>query len=384
MAMRIGLKMLRIFARCVEEDAQIPIERAEQKFLIEFASAFKETDPLETMYRFTSWFEENFPSGKQKHFCPLLYKICTTYCPMDVYKNDERLLKLWLKLAENFPESGLAIMEFAFAKGSCRQLAKFYVHWSTMFQSIGWWNKAREKLQLGQKMCAMPLDLLHGAVDELEASVMRVMRCGTDEISLAVSEENSRETLGKLRGLGRRHFAPIIRAAQGPAGTLPSGSSKKTSSRVAKAKIGDPFEILADESADCISDEYPPTVLFQTPIGTRPGKRSFIAESLRNDQDYQTLFGAFDIQEKVDLQITNEENELNAHGVSASRLPTIPAHTPAQPNFEIFREAGDDDDGQPKKAARSKLKLRKEYVQSMSVEEGFAHKIVSDKSKERE
>jgi hypothetical protein len=56
---------------------------------------------------------------------------------MEAYKNDERLLKLWLNLAENFPESGLAVMEFAFSKGSCRQLAKFYINWSRMYQSIG-------------------------------------------------------------------------------------------------------------------------------------------------------------------------------------------------------------------------------------------------------
>lgn len=106
--------------------------------MAEFANASSQADPLESMYRFCSWFEEHFPSGKQKHFCPLLYKICTTYSVWETYQNDERLLKLWLKLTENFPESGLAIMEFAHAKGSCRQLAKFYVHWSEMYQSIGW------------------------------------------------------------------------------------------------------------------------------------------------------------------------------------------------------------------------------------------------------
>lgn len=39
---------------------------------------------------------------------------------------------------------------------------------------LGWWNKAREKLLLGQRMCAMPLDVLHRAVDVLESSVMRL------------------------------------------------------------------------------------------------------------------------------------------------------------------------------------------------------------------
>lgn len=80
------------------------------------------------------------------------------------------MLKLWLKLADAFPESGLAVMRFAFTRGSCRQLAKFYIRWSEAYQSIGtstiayrylhltihylsgWWNSAREKLDLGIKM----------------------------------------------------------------------------------------------------------------------------------------------------------------------------------------------------------------------------------------
>lgn len=56
---------------------------------------------------------------------------------MERYKNDERIMKLWVKLAESFPESGLAVMEFAYTKGSCRELAKFYIRWSEMYQTIG-------------------------------------------------------------------------------------------------------------------------------------------------------------------------------------------------------------------------------------------------------
>lgn len=56
---------------------------------------------------------------------------------MPRYENDERILKLWLKLAERFPERGLAVMDFAHRKGSCRQLANFYVRWSEMYEWSG-------------------------------------------------------------------------------------------------------------------------------------------------------------------------------------------------------------------------------------------------------
>lgn len=108
---------------------------AEKKFAEYFeASKLNHEDPLSEMCKFVLWFEEYFPSGKYRLFYPMLYKICTTFCTLPQYKNDERMLKLWLKLAASFPESGFAVMEYAFTKGSCRELAKFYIRWSEMYE----------------------------------------------------------------------------------------------------------------------------------------------------------------------------------------------------------------------------------------------------------
>lgn len=68
---------------------------------------------------------------------PMLYKICSMFGIIPRYENDERILKLWLKLAERFPQRGLAVMDFAHTKGSCRQLANFYVRWSEMYEMSG-------------------------------------------------------------------------------------------------------------------------------------------------------------------------------------------------------------------------------------------------------
>lgn len=110
---------------------------AEKKFKECFAaSECNIEDPLSEMCKFVLWFEEHFPSGNYRTFYPMLYKICTTFCIMPQYRNDERILKLWLKLAASFPESGFAMMEFAFTKGSCRELAKFYIRWSEMYEFV--------------------------------------------------------------------------------------------------------------------------------------------------------------------------------------------------------------------------------------------------------
>lgn len=50
-------------------------------------------------------FEEHFPSGKQRLFYPMVYTVLSIYSVMEIYKNDDRILKLWIKLAESFPVS---------------------------------------------------------------------------------------------------------------------------------------------------------------------------------------------------------------------------------------------------------------------------------------
>jgi hypothetical protein len=153
----------------------------------------------------------------------------------------------------------------------------------------GWWNKAREKLQLGMKMCAIPLDSLHQASDELESCVMRVT-CQQqeedqpgeeDEASFQNNLEMSRETLGKLRGIGRKHFAPILRVPQGPPGTL-SSSSRSKPTKKDKSNL-DRFDIFSDEQKPCQAAASD----FQTPICPRVGKKSRIALQLASDLDYQ-------------------------------------------------------------------------------------------------
>ena len=56
------------------------------------------------------------------------------------------------------------------------------------------------------------------AIDELEAQVMRSTLQRIDDDDLPSTIDASRDVLGKLRGIGRKHFAPIIRTPHGPPG----------------------------------------------------------------------------------------------------------------------------------------------------------------------
>lgn len=109
---------------------------AEERFRQEFDLAQQSSDPLATLHSFLCWFRESFPSGKPSLLYPMLYKVCVTYGNDERFQQDERLLKFWTELAENFPERGLAVMDFAYSRGSCREMAKFYVRWADMYDSM--------------------------------------------------------------------------------------------------------------------------------------------------------------------------------------------------------------------------------------------------------
>jgi hypothetical protein len=112
-------------------------KEAEAKFRENWEEAKKSEDPLGVFWHFCVWFDEHFPSGKPRLFYPMLYKICINYGNDGRYQHDERLLKLWVMLAENFPERGLAVFDFAYARGSLKTMAKFYVRWAEMYETLG-------------------------------------------------------------------------------------------------------------------------------------------------------------------------------------------------------------------------------------------------------
>lgn len=54
---------------------RISAEFAEKKFREDFDAASKSEDPLTILWNFSNWFEEHFPTGKNRLFYPILYKV---------------------------------------------------------------------------------------------------------------------------------------------------------------------------------------------------------------------------------------------------------------------------------------------------------------------
>lgn len=134
-------------------------------------------------------------------------------------------------------------------------------------------NRAREILQLGFYMRAIPVSVLNKASDELEARLLRDslrksgsdMEDDNDDLAFADDDElPARQTFARLRGIGGSQVAPVVRIPSGPPGVLKSKGNKKNN-----------FEIYVDSTSEVEADS-----------GSKDNVKS-ITDELSADPDYQ-------------------------------------------------------------------------------------------------
>ncbi|RCN30875.1 hypothetical protein ANCCAN_23352, partial [Ancylostoma caninum] len=98
---------------------------ANQKFdeIMELCEASH--DPLKHCLDFCTWFEQTFPHGRQRLFYSLLWKIVHKYAKWPAYLEDERMVRIWEKLADNSLGHGWEIYQHANSIGSLLRLVFF-------------------------------------------------------------------------------------------------------------------------------------------------------------------------------------------------------------------------------------------------------------------
>ena len=77
------------------------------------------------------------------------------------------------------------------------------------------------------------------------------------------------------------------------------------------------------------------------------------------------------------MQITNEENQLRA---ASCKLPDIPTSTPVEHAFNIYQDEQQESNKPECNGNKAKLKLRKELIKEMSIEEAMAKRILTSLS----
>lgn len=304
-------------------DLRVTNKEAEEKFRADWEVALQSEDPLKDLWHYIIWFDEHFPAGKPHLLYPMLYKICTKFGTATRYQHDERLLKFWILLAENFPERGLAVFDFAYKRGSCNTMAKFYVRWSEVsspflhpisypFRCMRSWvslgsfrtfdtssvgrvewtvfciyvsdsgnsTKAREMLDFGLQNRATPITVIHEARERLEMRLMFITLQKTQLHDLSDYEERDmdqdddilatnapRQQLAKLEGVGEHLEAPMFRIPKGSTGML----------QMQQTNINASFEIYEDE----------PEVSQTLVVAPSSNKTGRIAEEFEDDPEYQ-------------------------------------------------------------------------------------------------
>lgn len=126
-------------------------------------------DPLATWLEFLTWIENNYPNlPPQSRYVETLQALTKTFVTnpdlKTRYKNDERLISVWLKYA-NMCEDPSEVFTFMDTNGIGSEDATFHIQWATYLEARQDYKAADAVLQLGVKREAQPLEKMKTAYD---------------------------------------------------------------------------------------------------------------------------------------------------------------------------------------------------------------------------
>ncbi|PAV73632.1 hypothetical protein WR25_00606 isoform C [Diploscapter pachys] len=175
-------------------------------------------DPLDLCLQFCKWFENRFQNINQRLYYKLLWRIVEKYSLDSRYLEDERMLKIWSRLADNSLGHGYEIYQHAVSHGSLVRCAQIYVQWSLEYELRDAVNEARKVLHRGIRSGATPISVLQDAIDELEVREARRQMEKLQNDSWEVADMEIDDLQGehrlpftRLPVMDDGHSAPIVR-----------------------------------------------------------------------------------------------------------------------------------------------------------------------------
>ncbi|RCN43705.1 hypothetical protein ANCCAN_10269 [Ancylostoma caninum] len=225
---------------------------ANQKFdeIMELCEASR--DPLKHCLDFCTWFEQTFPHGRQRLFYSLLWKIVHKYAKWPVYLEDERMVRIWEKLADNSLGHGWEIYQHANSIGSLLRCAQLYIRWSQDLEMRGAIADARAVLNRARKHGALPLAAIDDEEDQLEMREMRRHLEGDGHNDMSWEEDEcdengERVAFTRLTAMGDSTAAPVVRL---PCIVGEQGSSKLDRGQSKQRPVNNgvaEFQVFEDE-----------------------------------------------------------------------------------------------------------------------------------------
>ncbi|KIH53588.1 hypothetical protein ANCDUO_16279 [Ancylostoma duodenale] len=231
---------------------------ANQKFdeIMELCEA--SSDPLKHCLDFCTWFEQTFPHGRQRLFYSLLWKIVHKYAKWPAYLEDERMVRIWEKLADNSLGHGWEIYQHANSIGSLLRCAQLYIRWSQDLEMRGAIADARAVLNRARKHGALPAAAIDDEEDQLEMREMRRHLEGDGHNDMSWDEDEFDENgvrvaFTRLTAMGDSTAAPVVRL---PCIVGEQGSSKldRGQSKQKPVNNGVPaFQVPLKKLGNCVS-----------------------------------------------------------------------------------------------------------------------------------
>ncbi|KAJ1365682.1 hypothetical protein KIN20_026092 [Parelaphostrongylus tenuis] len=300
------------------------------------------SDPLTHCLEFCRWFDQTFPSGRQRLYYSLLWKIVHKYAKCPEYIDDERMMRIWEKLADNSLDHGWEIYQHANTIGSLPRCAQLYIRWSQDLEMRGAISDARAVLQRARRNGALPLDAINNEEDRMEMRQLR--RClkknnddDDDSWNDEYDENGERVPFTRLTAMGDSFAAPVVRlpciVGEQGSSKLDRGQQRKQNSSRAG---GDKFHVFEDNG-----------------------------EGVSNN-----LEGIFEMDNHI------ERFSLSDHDTEKWRASKVPLkklqHCVSQ--FTVWQDDNEESESRPTKKTVGSvvLRLRNCLIREMSIEEHLA------------
>jgi checkpoint serine/threonine-protein kinase len=133
-------------------------------------------DPLDLWFRYICWLESNVNAtpALEAKFRKAVEQCLSTYDKFDNYKQDLRMVKLWIKYID-FQPNPLNLYKILYQQGIGTTVASFYIGWAHYYNSSNLFKQAESIFNLGIQLKAQPIVELENAQKSFRFSVAQRM-----------------------------------------------------------------------------------------------------------------------------------------------------------------------------------------------------------------
>ncbi|XP_075153959.1 bub1 kinase [Haematobia irritans] len=129
-------------------------------------SLYQGPDPLDHWWNYICWYENHGHGDPDNKFRETLERCLTLFEHSDYYKQDLRMVRLWLKYID-MQSNPLHFYQVLHQRGVGKQIACFYIGWATYYESVNSFKEAEAVYNLAFQEKAQPYADLHHAHSKL-------------------------------------------------------------------------------------------------------------------------------------------------------------------------------------------------------------------------